>query len=95
MLDRRTFSVLFITPPYQYFPPMQQFRSTKIGSALVFSLIAGMIVLGGCTADTLTGPTPEDEEVTVQQTTQNQDAPQSTDDGSTDTGDGHNQSAED
>ncbi len=73
---------------------MKRFRSSTLGSALVFSLIAGLIVLGGCTADTLTGPTPEDEEVTVQQAPQDQ-TDQSTDDGSTEDGDGNNQSSED
>lgn len=73
---------------------MKRFRSSTLGSALIFSLIAGLIVLGGCTADTLTGPTPEDEEVTVQQATQDQTG-QVTDGGNNEDGNGNNQSAED
>lgn len=73
---------------------MKRFRSSTLGFTLIFSLIAGLIVLGGCTADTLTGPTPEEEEVTVQQTTQDQTG-QATDDGSNEDGSENNQSSED
>lgn len=75
---------------------MKPFRFSTPISILIFSLVAGLIVLGGCTADTLTGPMPENEEVTVQQTTQNQTSTQAEDGGSgDDPGTGRNQSGED
>ncbi len=72
---------------------MKRFDSSSIGSTLVLSLVAGLFVLGGCTADTLTGTSPTDsEEVTVQEASHNQGA-SATDDGSNDKPDdyGHNQ----
>ncbi|PSQ66783.1 MAG: hypothetical protein BRD32_01935 [Bacteroidetes bacterium QH_2_64_74] len=48
---------------------MERFSSTNIGSFFTAVLLAGAILLGGC-SDSLTGTTPPtaDEDVTVQKT---------------------------
>lgn len=72
---------------------MKRFDSSSIGSTLLISLVAGLFVLGGCTADTLTGTTPPDaeEDMTVQQASHNQQASSDVDGGSNDDPDGdHN-----
>lgn len=69
---------------------MERFQSPTIGSFFVVSLLAGAILLGGC-SDSLTGATPPDaEEVTVQEQAQH-----NTSDVDTNPQAGHNTSDED
>lgn len=75
---------------------MERSRSTTIGSFFTATLLAGAILLGGC-SDSLTGATPADaeENTTIQQ--QAQHNTNALDDGGGDTspGAGHNTSDED
>ncbi|MFB6247349.1 MAG: hypothetical protein ABEL97_02130 [Salinibacter sp.] len=41
---------------------MRRFRSTSLFTTLLIALTAGMLALGGCSQESMTGPTPPETE---------------------------------
>lgn len=41
---------------------MRRFRSTSLFTATLIALTAGMLALGGCSQESMTGPTPPETE---------------------------------